>query len=916
MTDRFIHNADSAKDRRTDAVLGGKAANLLALDRLGQPVPWFFVVTTAAFAKARADSGLDERIESRLKQARSGPKAALADAADEIREWIVAMPIPDDVAAAISAALKGAGLRDVFVAVRSSAAGEDAGDESFAGMHESFLFVRGAEPVLDAVKKVWASAYQARALAYRRDRKLSWDGIAVAVVVQKMIDADRSGVMFTCNPASGSAGEIVVSAVYGAGEGLVSGELDADTHTLDKKTLAITSEIACKNHRMVPDSGGGGGLIAEDVPDGRREIAALSDEEIRAVARAGLEIERHFGRPQDIEFCFDRRGSLHIVQARPVTNVPEYGQAAGHHLVWDNSNIIESYSGVTSPMTFSFIRRAYTIVYHCFAEVMGIPRRVVRANQGTFENMLGLFQGNVYYNLRNWYRLVKLFPGYQYNRKFMESMMGVKEALEDDADEPAPGFLKRYFVGLPGLISLVLRTTWNFFWIRVITGRFQKRFRRHYQRWCAMDLDAIGPAGLMNLYNEMEDKLLWNWRAPIINDFYVMVNYGILRKLCGSWCGDETGTLQNDLICGEGGIESAEPARVLMRLTAMVRQSPALADLIRDTPLDEVPARVEDHPGAEDFKRGMRDYLDRYGFRCPDELKLEAFSYRDRPELVYQIIRNYLAIEDPDLLDVAAMERREKFVRHEAEIRAFSPLRRRRRQFLKRWAFKRVLRNARLGVKNRENMRFARTRIYGLLREVLRALGRHLATGGLIDEPHDVFYLTLDEAWDFVKGTAVTTDLAALTRLRRAEFDEYRKADPLPDRFETWGMAYHRNRFHEPMVDPDAVADNGTLQGIGCCPGEVTAPVRIVRKPEEAGDLSGRILVAERTDPGWVTLYPAARGILVERGSVLSHSAVVAREMGIPTIVGISGLTKILRDGETVTMDGRAGTVLRESDSS
>ena len=268
------------------------------------------------------------------------------------------------------------------------------------------------------------------------------------------------------------------------------------------------------------------------------------------------------------------------MQSRPVTRIEEFGPAAGNRLIWDNSNIIESYAGVTSPMTFSFIRRAYTIVYHCFAQVMGISPATVRDNQRTFENMLGLFRGRVYYNLRNWYRLIRLFPGFQYNARFMESMMGLKEPLADDDPPRSLSFWRRYFVELPALVRLVMRSLINFARIRTLVRDFEENFHGHYDRWRQLDFNSLRPHELAALYYEMEDALLWNWKAPIINDFYVMIYYGLLKKFCSKWWGDTSGSLQNDLICGEGGVESAEPAKMLLRLAAAAEAAgPARPDL-------------------------------------------------------------------------------------------------------------------------------------------------------------------------------------------------------------------------------------------------------------------------------------------------------------------------------------------------
>ena len=881
--------------------LGGKAANLARLESQNLPVPPWYAVTTTAFRRALEAAGLPQRIAVHLAVV-SG-EDDLRSASAEIRGWISTVPLPPGLEEEIAAAHAARIGRDAFVAVRSSAAGEDAAGESFAGLHDSFLYVRGRERLLEAIRRVWASAYNERALAYRRAKGIPWDSIAVAVVVQEMIDARSSGVLFTANPNDGNVHQIVISSLWGAGEGLVSAGLDADTFLVEKDTFTVAETIADKTERMVLDTAAGGGLVREPVPEELRERSSLSREEALALARLGIAIERHYRRPQDIEFAVDAAGRPFILQARPVTTVHEAGPAASNRLLWDNSNIIESYSGVTSPMTFSFIRRAYSIVYHCFAEVMGIDAKTVKANREVFENMLGLFHGQVYYNLLNWYRLVRLFPGFNYNRKFMESMMGVREEAgpEEAGPEEEPGS-EGSAADLFALVRLVGRSAGNFLRIRRIVGNFQAYFREHYERWSVLDFRALAPHEQAALYREMEEKLLWEWKAPIINDFFVMVFYGTLKRLCVSWCGGGSGSLQNDLLAGEGGIESTEPTRMLLRMAAQARQDPELARLLLECSPEDLAREIPADPRFAELAGEIRQYLHLYGFRGVNELKLEEPSLKERPAFLYQVLRNYLAA-DPAVLDIAAMDERERRIRREAEARAFASL-----SAPRRWIFRRVLENARLGVKNRENLRFARTRIYGILRELLQAVGGNFAAEDLLDREEDIFYLTLDEVWDFTKGRAVTTHLKSLVTLRREEFDRYRREAPPADRFETFGLPYHRNLFQgrPRTAAPDT---DGLLRGTGCCPGVVTGPVKVLRTPSEGARLDGEILVADRTDPGWVPLYPSVSGLLIERGSILSHSAIVAREMGIPTIVGIAGLVDTLRTGQVVTMDGGAGTV-------
>jgi pyruvate,water dikinase len=889
--------------------LGGKAANLVALQATGQPVPPFYVITTEAFRLALDRAELSGKIARRLSEVTSASDAALRDMGSEIREWIQTIQLPAELACTI--ADHEWTRQCTALAVRSSVAGEDEAGHAFAGLHASVLGVRGREAMERAIKEVWASGFNEPALIYRRRMGISLQNVAVAVIVQPMIDARTSGVMFTANPATGNVHELVISSLFGAGEGLMSAGLDADRFVIEKVSLTITSQVVAKSEQFQFDETSEPSLQRVPVSNSLRTQSSLSAAEIESLARTGLAIERHFGRPQDIEFAIDRAGRRFILQTRPITTVAELGPAAGNRLIWDNSNIIESYFGVTSPMTFSFIRRAYTIVYYCFAEVMGISPELVRKNKYTFENMLGLFRGRVFYNLLNWYRLLRLFPGFQYNKQFMESMMGVKEPVELGDGAAPPGFLRRYFVELPALFRLVCRSAWNFCRIRRGVGQFTEHFERCHRHWRAIDFGSKSPHELMALYRMMEDTLLWNWKAPIVNDFFVMVFCGALRRLCKAWCRDESGSLANDLLCGEGNIASAEPTRMLLRLARLANDSPELKQVVTTEPPETLAQRIASDPRFCTFSAEFQRYLELFGARRMNELKLEAPSLREKPGELFQILRHYLKADASIALDSSSVRCREQLIRSQAEARAFRALRRSRGAFRRATVFRWVLNNSRLGVKNREQMRFARTQIYDVLRDMLRAIAHRLVSEQILDDAGDIFYLTLDEIWDYIKGTAVTTDLRGLASLRRKEFESYDSdvASAPDSRFETYGMAYHRNLFKNRGQPTPAQPTNGTFRGTPCSSGAATGAVRVLQTPSPDSLVAGEILVAERTDPGWVPLYPTVAGILIERGSILSHSAIVAREMGIPTIVGIPGLLSRIRTGDQVSMDGSTGTI-------
>ena len=915
--------------------VGGKGQNLtrlvsIAANAAGNPacpvfrVPRFIVVTANAFDRWVAGS-------------QPWPQSE-ADAARR-REEVVALELDIGFRAGILAALAVQRLSDTTVAVRSSAAAEDGAGASFAGQFETVLGVRTADEhaLWDALRSVWASAFLARAAAYRAERA-GGGGVRMAVVIQELVHADVSGVAFSADPVTHARETAVVSAVYGLGEGLVSGELDADAYHVRFGAGAqptVTRSVAHKDRAI--RSAPGVPPHSEEVLVHLRDVPALTDDEARRVAGCVRSLALTLGSPQDIEWALlsdgARERELVLLQTRPITtlagNPPAitspgsagtartepaatHGAAAGtpsqrgERRVWDNSNIIESYSGVTTPLTFSFARRVYEDVYRQFCRLMGVSEPVLEAHQLVFANMLGLVRGRVYYNLLNWYRTLALLPGFEWNRGFMEKMMGVREALQDPPPPPSAGSRLR---DLLQLVRMVLRMVRESRRLKAQVPAFHARVAATLAPITDTELESRSEDELLALYRGLEHDLLRHWRPPLVNDFFAMIFFGVLCRLIEKWLPGAPPTLANDLLCGEGGIISTEPARQVMTLARSVADSPELARCFEE---ERDPAallrRLRDTPAHSDFHRAFAAYIERFGDRCLEELKLETVTLREDPAFLVDMIRSYAALGTPA---PEAQRAREVNIRGEAESLIRSRLRGARRALLF-W----VLRGARRRVRDRENLRFERTRVFGVVRRVFLNFGARLGARGRLDAPRDVFLLTLDELFADAEGAGATLDLRALVELRSAEFAAFERAPAPPDRFETFGppaaafgaggagSAPTLSAAHDP-------ASRRELTGTGCCPGVVRERVRVVRDPREAHDVTGRILVAERTDPGWTLLFPAVRGLLVQRGSLLSHSAIVAREMWLPCVVGVAGLLDTLRDGELVEMDGTSGRIVR-----
>ncbi|HEX5159641.1 MAG TPA: PEP/pyruvate-binding domain-containing protein [Ktedonobacterales bacterium] len=853
--------------------IGGKAAALASLQRAGFPVPDWFALAPAAF-----DDSLDVTHRERL--------AAACQRGDDgsITAALASLTPGSAVLGELSQAVEALAPGGQPLAVRSSASDEDGGTHSFAGQLASYLNVAPVE-VAARVADVWRSGFSARILAYRRTHGLAAVPPAPAVLVQRMVAADISGVAFSADAATGRRGVAVVSAVVGLGEALVSGASEGEMATVDR--LGAVERVGQTEQQPL-----------------------LNGDQLRAVAALALRCEQHFGVPQDIEWAI-ADGALFLLQSRPITTLATLRDPDGAYALWDNSNIAESYGGVTTPLTFSFARHAYEEVYRELCRLLGVSATEIAAHADTFRRMIGLVRGRIYYSLFSWYDLLALAPGFSSNRRFMEQMMGVKEELP-------PALAARLssnggHMKLADMLKLVRAVA--------SLARHEQQLPRDIERFYArldaalapgeIPLEAMRPDELVAHYRDLEGRLLAHWDAPLVNDLFAMLFYGLLRRLCISWCGDKAGTLQNDLVSGQGGIISAEPARRVRALAMLAAQSPELADILRTGTPDAIQREIARHTA---FAEEYQAYLAKFADRCLEELKLESPTLRDDPTPLLRAVGHLaqrFASGDSEPTDAPTNNAPDQSKRALAE----RTMRRRLTWHpLRRVLFGFVLARARARVRDRENLRFERTRVFGRVRRIFVELGRRFYALGLLEDPRDIFYLEVEDALGLVTGTATTTDLKGLVAVRKAEFARWRASEPPPDRFETRGLVAV-GPFAARLIptSDEHLASEATDQrsGIGCCPGVVRGRARVVTDPKAAEVRAGEILVAERTDPGWILLFAGAAGVIVERGSVLSHSAIVARELGIPAVVSVAGLTSWLKTGDLIEVNGASGVVTR-----
>ncbi|AJP71156.1 PEP/pyruvate-binding domain-containing protein [Sphingomonas hengshuiensis] len=867
---------------------GGKGSSLLRLVDWGMPVPPFLILPADAVAAWLHP--LRSRIDARLAATDRDDPAQCQYAAIEISGWILAHPVDAAMAADTLArcrALFGAGYR---CAVRSSALAEDGGKDSFAGQLDTYLHV-GEADLLDRMRACVASLLGARTLHYRHHRGLPAGSEGIAVVVQQMVPAARAGVVFSM-AAGGNLNEIVVAAAYGLGEGVVADRADSDHYFIARDSRHIHRAVAMKDTRLEPDPDRAWGLRASAVQADQRAAAVLSDDELRQLADLALDLERRQGCPQDLEFAFDGAGALFLLQARPITSLDMGG--ARDWVILDNANIVESYPGVTLPLGFDFARLAYRHVFAGAARAFGIPAGWIAANASVFEHLLAHLNGRIYYRLDNARRVTSKVLISVASQRGWQDFLGLA-SLPWPITRPGMGARVR---ALGRLTRLALGYRRN---NRRLAAAFQSEL--HGLRAFVDGIDGQETATIWRFFESRAAALFAAWAPTIVNDYFTMKLNELLRRELGRLpgCGDGLG---NDLLCGIEGLPSEEPFLALLALKRRIEADTVLQELFA-RPAAEVAARLADGDAAvpDDFRQAWSAYLREFGDRTLEELKLERPTLRMRPDLLASMVQNQLASPH----DADTMRERQRAIRSAAEQRLAGALRHRP---VRRRIVGLLLAGARQAVRDREAMRINRARAFGAVKEMFHALGSRMRAQGLLDQAEDVFTLRLDELRAFAHG-GDHSDRRALVKERRREAAAQRAYCDMPDRL-IFPPGQEPDLRHYAAAGGGEQAEDGVLRlGLGVSRGVVEATTLVLDAPELSQRVNGQILVTRMTDPGWIFLITQASGIIAEKGSLLSHTAIIGRELGIPTVVGVKGATSWLRDGARLRLDGGAGTVER-----
>ncbi len=873
--------------------------------------------------------------------------------------------------------------------VRSCASLEDSDGCSFAGQFKTFLRVP-REEVCMRIREVLGHGEHPEKTAYFQAHGIAPDALKMHVIIQEMVEPDVSGVLFTVNP-QGILNESVIVCGRGAGDQVVEDRADVTTYyynladkngyyeqagdsplltegeieELIQSSQQIRALLACG---MTGESDEGFCRNTDKASDKAfcRNTDKASDKSFdrntdkasdKAFCRntdkaSDKSFDRNTDKASDKAFCrntdkasdksfdsntdvtpdkdFDiefaiQNHHIYFLQARPVTSIDRTAPA----IILDNSNIVESYPGITLPLTQSFIRDAYYQVFKSLLlHLTGEPETVEQID-GNLQHMVDMANGRVYYRISNWYDVLLLLPFSSRLIPIWQEMMGVRDKKVSSAHSAGNS-------GKQGRIRRKTRLKVAYSFIRFLLTcpremeKLDLYFQEIIQRFEALETDAEDNRILLKHYHTLKEMTVKRWDITLVNDMYGFLFTGLLKSRLKARHVPDYELAANRAISGVQKLESMRPIEQLQKLAHQAGEENRLPELRAIQSNEAFFQYIGQSNHA--FSRALQAYVREFGDRNVEELKLESKTFRTDPVLLIRCILQYaesLFLADSEVSGATDAETSEASVdagHSSIEKAAPPPLTGLSAFYAKRAA---------VGIRNREKSRLHRGRLYGMMRALVLQMGQNLYRQGRIAEPSDIFWLYCEEI-EAAESDAVL-NLAGIIAGRKKEYDGYAEL-PAYSRLVFSGKvidkhprncckirhdicrddcyaADDRNRRHPPeagLQGSESGAGNvpqRVYRGTACSPGIAEGEVLLIETPSPLLDTKGKILVTKMTDPGWVFLIAPAKAIVSEKGSLLSHTAIISRELKKPAVVGIEHITEYLKTGDRIRVDGDAGTV-------
>ncbi|RAL24116.1 phosphoenolpyruvate synthase [Thermoflavimicrobium daqui] len=884
-------------DRQSLPIVGGKGANLGEMTRAGFPVPSGFCVTTSAYRHFIESSNEMDKWLDLLHQLKSEQLDEIRKLGQRIRDHLLTLRLSEQIQSAIINEWTQLGQSHAY-AVRSSATAEDLPTASFAGQQETYLNVKGADQLIAAVKKCWASLFTDRAIVYRIKNGFDHRSVFLSVVVQKMVFPDVSGIMFTADPINGNRRIVSIDAGFGLGEALVSGMVTADLYQVRDNQI-ILKQIAKKEKGVfaLPQ----GGTEVKELPPEIQSKQTLSDQKIIELAALGRKIEKHYGSEQDIEWCI-AEDQIYIVQSRPITSLYPVPKAIDNnyriYLSFGHKQMMTDY---IKPLGISILR---TLFPYDKDSIRDESRSFVEAGGRLFVDCSDLMYPPFVQR-----KLKEIFEMEDQSRKISklseteDDLLALKKAvLRDEFKQRAPkrGINRKIIRLIKPLFGFVSKICLKILKIIFWEDPFQaiQRTNASYEKnICECKQAVIQSSGVERIKSIQEfagGKLFFSLFDSLSYSMAGFIALSMIENNVKKWLGEEL----------SGSIHKSPPGNVTSEMGLMIGD---LADILRDYPrVVEYLQHAKDNTfyeglkgieGGNVFKAELDRFMEKYGMRAQGEIDITRTRWKEAPTMLIPSILSHMRSNAPK-------EHREKFEQgqQEANKEIQSLLERVKATHYgskKAKKLSRLFTIYRNTIGIREFPKYIIIQYFGIFREGILEEAKILYGKGVIDHPEDVFYLTLDELVALLENRL--KKVRSLINSRKKLETQYQKLNP-PRVITSDGEIFSADRKNEQ-------APPGSLIGIPVSAGVVEGYVKVVRRLEDGLLTKGDILVAPYTDPGWTPLFHSAKALVTEIGGMMTHGSVVAREYGIPAVVGVENATKLLKDGQYIRVDGSKGYV-------
>ncbi|MDA1646361.1 MULTISPECIES: phosphoenolpyruvate synthase [unclassified Bacillus cereus group] len=849
------------------SLVGGKGLNLGELSNIqGIQVPEGFCVTTVGYEKAIEQNEELQTLLQQLTKLKREDRAQIGEMSKEIREVIMAVQIPSDVVEAVAHYLSRFGNEHAY-AVRSSATAEDLPYASFAGQQDTYLNIIGKEAILQHVRKCWASLFTERAVMYRMQNGFEHNQVSICVVVQKMVFPEASGIMFTADPITASRKILSIDASFGLGEALVSGLVSADNYKV-KEGKIVDKVISTKKVAIYALKEGG--TETKQINSAQQKIQTLSEQQILQLAQIGRQIEAYFGCPQDIEWCLVDN-TFYIVQSRPITTlypIPEENDGENH--VYISVGHQQMMTDAMKPLGLSFfllttnapMRKAGGRLFVDATQKLASP-----ASRDYLINTLGKSDPLIRDALTTVVErdnFITLLPDDEKQKSVGKGVPPVSTQPEIEND--------------PAIVTELIQNS----------EASLEELKENMQLKSGVDvLDFI-----------LEDiqqlkKVLFNPQSIAVIMAGMNASTWINEKM-EQWLGEKNAadnlsqSVQNN-ITSEMGLALMEVADVIRPYEEVIAY---LQHVENDSFLDE----LVQFKGGEKAREAIDAFLNKYGMRCSGEIDITKTRWSEKPTTIIPMILNNIRDFEYGASKRKFEEGLQEALKKEEEL--VDRLQQLPDGQQKVEETKRMIRNIRNFIGYREYPKYGMINRYFIYKQALLKEAEQLVQSGVIHEVDDIYYLTFEELHEVVRTKKLNYDLI---HKQKNDYKLYEKLTP--PRIMTSDGEIITGKYKRENLPVDAIA------GLPVSSGLVEGRARVILNMEDANLEEGDILVTAFTDPGWTPLFVSIKGLVTEVGGLMTHGAVIAREYGLPAVVGVENATKLIKDGQRIRVHGTEGYI-------